>query len=177
MPSNQQKIVLPCAQYKLAYNILTAVETVLLTNSSLVHCIFVFSQEFEITNFFFFFGGEVYVTPCRFFECPCQNLCSLPSRRSGVPTNGFSGPHLQAWSRPGKVDSSRLEPLKSVSGGATARFSRRNCNWLYAKQGFIYTPQHSTPRENVNTPPPPKSMCMPPMGGGAYSNLHAVYRL
>ena len=55
------KIVLPFAKYKLAYNILTAVETVLLTNSSLVHCIFLFSKEFEITNFFFL-GGGGYVT-------------------------------------------------------------------------------------------------------------------
>ena len=55
--SNQQKILLPFAQCKLAYNILTAVETVLLTHSSRVHCIFVFSQEFEITNFFFLGGG------------------------------------------------------------------------------------------------------------------------
>ena len=25
------------------------------------------------------------MTRMQFCECPCQNLCSLPSRRSGVP--------------------------------------------------------------------------------------------
>ena len=52
-----KKVVLPFAQYKLAYYILTAVETVLLTNSSLVHCIFVFSHSLKLQTFFFFGGG------------------------------------------------------------------------------------------------------------------------
>ena len=67
--SNQQKIVLPLAQYKLSYNITTAVGTVLLTNSSRVYCIFVLSQEFKITNFFF---GGGFMTPCNFMSAPAM---------------------------------------------------------------------------------------------------------
>jgi len=36
------------------------------------------------------------------------------------------------------VDSSRLEPLKSVSIGATAIFSKHNFNWFYAESNWKY---------------------------------------
>ena len=75
----KKQIVLPFAHYKLAYNILTAVETVLLTNSSPVYCILVFSQEFKITNFWG--GGGIWPHAMCWMPLPK----SLPPYPQDVP--------------------------------------------------------------------------------------------
>ena len=46
-PSNQHKIILPFAQFKLVFNIVTVVKTVLLTNSSPVYCILYFHKSLK----------------------------------------------------------------------------------------------------------------------------------